>query len=277
MNKKLLAAIVLIACALIGAVIYIGVKSLEPRAYAPQLAITPEKTTPLAETTKLLQVNESSQDIPKAAAIATATNEETKQYTDALPHNINPATLKLNLLDIRAIPYKQNEVFVIERPSALIPSSAWIFNTKTKALTPIAEKEYGLMMRWFENGRYALMFSVGQAQTPSLIFTDAKTNQRLPVRFVTLPDKCAVYGEQPIIYCGVPKTLPPGVVLPDDYLKKKLYTDDRIMMIDIDATRVREISDAHTPLIDMYNPVVMDNALFFTNRRDEKIYKLPIK
>lgn len=277
MNKKLLVVIVLIACALIGIIIYIGIRSLEPRAYAPQPTAASEKITHPAETVKMPRIDESRQNTLQTATITAATNEEIKQYADALPRDINPATFKLNLLDVRAISYKSNEAFIIERPSALVPSSAWKFNAKTKALTPIAEREYGLMMRWFEAGRYALIFSVNQAQTPSLVFTDAKTNQRLPIRFVTLPDKCAVYGEQPVIYCGVPKALPPGAVLPDDYLKKKLYTDDRIMTIDIGAARVREISDAKTPVIDMHNPVVMDNALFFTNRRDEKIYKIPLE
>lgn len=275
MNKKLLIGIGIIIFTALGIIAYIGTQSLKPRAYAPQK--TDEKAplpAPSAQSSE--QADPLQQAAPQTALVTPATSEETRTYAAALPQDINPATLKINLLDVRAISYKPNEVFIIERPSALVPSSAWKFNLKTKTLIPIAEREYGLMIRWFDNGRYALMFSVSQTKKPSLVFTDAKTNRRLPLRFATLPNKCAVYGEQPMIYCGVPKTLPPGAILPDDYLKKKLYTDDAIIMIDIEGTRVRELSDENTPIIDVYNPAIINNALFFVNRRDEKIYKLPL-
>lgn len=288
MSKRLLIIIAIAIVFFIGIIMYFGIRALQPRSYAPQETITATATpSPSKKTTTLAPALSAlpTPSLPIAttlsaptATIIRATDEEIKQYTasTSTPRDINPAPFKLNLLDIRAVSYAPGKTFIIEKPSALIPSSIGEFNTKTKALTLIAEKELGLMMQWFMNGRWALRFSVNQARVPALVFIDTATREKIPLYFKTLPAKCTIAGKSPIVYCGVPLEIPPGIILPDDYLKKKFYSRDRIITIDMHGARVKELPIASDSPLDIYNPAVIHNALFFINRYDEKIYTLPL-
>ncbi len=295
MSKRILIIIAITIVFLIGIIMYFGVRALQPRAYAPHNTTTATATASPSEKTsektatpappvtryptpETQNLTPETQNLTITAVPTLATNEEIKQYTAATttPRDINPASFKLNLLDIRAVSYAPGKTFIIEKPSALTPSSIWEFNAKTKTLALIAEKELGLMMQWFMNGRWALRLNVNQARVPALVFIDTATREEIPLSVKTLPAKCAIAGKSPIIYCGVPLEIPPGIILPDDYLKRKFYSDDRIVKIDIQGTRMKELPIAGNNPLDIYNPAVIHNALFFINRYDEKIYTLPL-
>lgn len=287
MSKRFFWLIGISAIILIGVSIYFGLQALEPRTYLPQIVkntlpvtLTSSTTTPtLSAPAPAPTPPPTSTPLPKTAqktTLSLATNKEAEIYfATSTPREINPNTLKLNLLDVRATVYANDSIIITERPSAVITSSLWKFNPKTKTLTPIAEKERGLMATWSKNSRFALLFSLVAQSTPYLRFIDTKLGTVLPIHFTTLPTKCAVTDEQ-IMYCGAPKELPPRVILPDDYLKKKLYTDDTIIMIDVLGTRITTIPYESTTALDIYNPVRIGDALFFVNRLDEKVYKVEL-
>ena len=65
-------------------------------------------------------------------------------------------------------------------------------------------------------------------------------------------------------------------MLPDDYLKGKLNTDDRIVKIDFATPKVTEVWGGGADAMDIENPTIIGNDLFFTNRGDGTVWKLAL-
>jgi hypothetical protein len=78
------------------------------------------------------------------------------------------------------------------------------------------------------------------------------------------------------LYCGVPRSSSgfSSARLPDDYETMALFTSDNIYKI-ITATGVEQVlwSDA-TQNVDVSDVRFFNNALFFVNRYDQKLYGL---
>ncbi len=282
MNNKLLIAIATFTIITFGAVIYYGIAALAPRAYTPEEKKSPEQpeTSTLSDQlpppsgVSLLTLpaeNTTTSPTPELA-----TDEETAMYRKvSVVREMGSMPSPLNILDAQVSAYGKNTVIIAEKPSAAVPTSIWAFNTKTKTLTTIIDRKRGAMIAYSRNGNYLLTAHTNDnGRTLSLIFENVPKKEQRPLRFITLPSKCALHEDQPIVYCGIPQALPAGTILPDDYLKKKLYTDDRIVMVDFDNLKVQEIGKIGDDQIDVSYPLIIKNALFFTNRYDEKIYKL---
>lgn len=279
MNKIfLISSIGVIFLSILGGIVYYGINALQPATYT-SLTVPPpttfETSLPSPPTTIAA---------PPAAAPGTimlATNEEQQRYhsSAALPE-INPTPFKLPLLDITAMSYRPNEVFIIEKSSAAATASVWKYDVKKKTLAPIFENERGLAVSWLQNGNFTLTFALDAALQPSLVISNAATTQKLTLPFITLPEKCGMDPTQPIVYCAVPIDIPPGTTLPDDYWQKAFYSQDRILRIDMPASRVTEIMDEYPPIdggkLDAVTIVIDANNLFFTNRYDGKVYTLAL-
>lgn len=173
---------------------------------------------------------------------------------------------KVNLEDVEVVWIKPSEVFLVSKPSALIPTSAWSFNLKNKGLKYIFKNEPGLMLNWSGNGDYVLKFN------ERLSLVNNKSGQKINLPFLTMPSKC-VFDEE-VIYCAIPKTIPSNVVLPDDYLKHKFYSDDRILKITLNPTKTEILFNSPNIKIDALNLRLINQGLYFINRYDDKIYKL---
>ncbi len=178
--------------------------------------------------------------------------------------------------DTLAYPYGKTDVFVIERPSSLVRTSLWTISTSSKAVTRIAGPAFGLMARWSKNGRYVFTMNVDEAGALALSFIDTKLKTTTPLRIATLPSKCFIEDSAPIMYCGVPQGAPEGVVLPDDYLKNKFVSADRIVRIDFKTPKVTELWSGTSESLDIQNPAVIGKVLFFTNKTDDSVWKLAL-
>lgn len=285
MNKALFITTTIVLVALFGTVTYYGMQALEPHTYtppvnAPEVPIqptplpAPSKLTPKSPTPNALSVPNGLNPNSLAPRQVLATDEQLAYLATSTLREVNPEKLFFAPKDTRAFPYGKDNVFIIERPSALVPTSLWTINTTTKTVKRIAGPAFGLMARWSKNGRYILTMSVDKAQGTSLSFIDTKTNRATPLRLTTLPSKCFITDSTPTMYCGIPKNIPEGILLPDDYLKKKLRTDDRIMKIDFAAPKVTELWGGGAEPLDIENPTVIGTDLFFTNRTDDSVWKM---
>lgn len=293
MSRWLFITITVVLIALFGTVTYYGMQALEPHTYAPPLrpsgfegqASSTDITTPTVVETRPAMPSSAPPNILAPNFLnphsltpqqILATEDQLAYFATSTPREINSEKLPFAPKDAQAFPYGKDMVFVIERPSALVRTSLWTLNMKTKTVTLVAGPAFGLTARWSKNGRYVLVSTVDAAYAPSLSFIDTKMNRATPLRLATIPSKCFIQDTVAIIYCGVPKDIPQGTMLPDDYLKKKLNTDDRIIKIDFATPKVTEVWGGGTSPMDIENPAIIGNDLFFTNRVDDSVWKFPL-
>lgn len=194
------------------------------------------------------------------------------------------------------------------KPSAYVAGSVWTINpasasTAASALTQIASEVPGLDMIWSgatiaPTAPEELEFASGGASmggSLSLINTSGNTLQNL--KMVTLPSKClfasqiatttvvattpsstarVVATSTPYLFCGVPRdqsTLSYSH-LPDDYNQMSLFTADDIYQINLESGAISTIFDNDADSFDTSDVKYFDNALFFINRYDQKLYTI---
>ncbi len=287
MNKGLFIGVTVVLVALFGTVIYYGMQALEPHTYVPQGDViateTPIENTPAASfSLPVLPGLPPETAIPNSLEPSASptkvlnTDEQLAYLATSTMREVNAEKLFFAPKDTLAYPYGKTDIFVIERPSSLVRTSLWTINTSTKTVTRITGPSFGLMARWSKNGRYVFTMSVDEAGALSLSFIDIKLKTTTPLRIATLPSKCLITDSAPIMYCGVPQGAPEGVILPDDYLKNKFVSTDRIVKIDFKTPKVTELWNGTSDPLDIQNPALIGNVLFFTNKTDDSVWKLAL-
>ncbi len=161
----------------------------------------------------------------------------------------------------------------VSSPSADLASSLWSLDLKSKVLTPIAKDELGLVISWSKDGKQGLKLNNLDGIT-SLNLIDDTGNTLKTFSFITLPEKCALGTGK--MYCGAPKYIQPGLVLPDDYYKKAVYFKDDIYAIDLVGDSVALLVNGDEGLVDAYHPSIQENQLLFINRYDNLLYSLQL-
>ena len=97
---------------------------------------------------------------------------------------------------------------------------------------------------------------------------------RLP--FITLPEKCTIGDTN--LYCAAPVNITDKILLPDDYLKKKFYSDDVIYEYALDKKSIRTIFRlSQDSAIDAINLKIIGDKLFFINRYDNYVYSIDLE
>lgn len=181
---------------------------------------------------------------------------------------------KINQRDVELAWLKSSEILLlIFGPSADLPSSLWSINLTTKVLTPIIKEESGLVINWSEKGNWGLKFN-NFNRVPQFSLISDLGNVVKTFSFITLPEKCALGKDK--IYCGVPKFLRGGLVLPDDYYKKAVYFKDDLYLIDLATGDISLLYGGDETLIDAYHLTIKNNQLLFINRYDDKLYSLQL-
>ena len=294
MNKGLFIGVTVVLVALFGTVTYYGMQALEPHTYVPPTD-APIESIPTTDASITSLSLPELPGLPKEAIPSNSlepsvsltsnrlapikvlnTEDQLAYLATSTIRELNPDKLFFAPKDTQAFPYGKTDVFVIERPSSIIRTSLWTINTATKTVARIAGPSFGLMARWSKNGRYVFTMSTDGAGALSLSFIDTKLKNTTPLRIATLPSKCFIMDSAPIMYCGVPQGAPEGVVLPDDYLKNKFVSTDRIMKIDFKTPKVTELWNGVSESLDIQNPIIIGTDLFFTNKTDDSVWKLAL-
>lgn len=166
-----------------------------------------------------------------------------------------------------------SEIYLTQKPSFKTPGSLWSLALETKTLRSILKEEFGLMVNWSADSELGLKFSNRLRENElKLIDPDGRVLKNAP--FLTLPPKC--FLEERFVYCAVPREIPAGTILPDDYLKRQVYFDDRIISWDTESGEVKTIFDDSNLVLDIEGPTKTENKLFFINRYDRKLYSIAI-
>lgn len=281
MTRRAVLSIGVVVITVITGALYLAARTLSPRAYSPaesSLAnLTREEQSPEAAL-PLLPERTPAAVLPSAPSegIQLATDAERTAYAEAAPKPTDATSIPKGLIDVIAYSYGKKDVVIAERPSALVPSSVWKYDPSTRALSTLISEEKGAMFTRSSNGAFTLSSRTLTNGSISLIYEKTSSKERRPLRFATIPPKCFLEGDRAVLYCGVPASLPPRAVMPDDYLKRKFYTDDRIIRIDLEDIRVDEIPTETDISLDIYEPRNISGKLVFINRQDGLIYTLPL-
>lgn len=165
-----------------------------------------------------------------------------------------------------------DELYIMERPSALAQSRIWLLNLKTNALTLVLTPANGLTLVSGSNNDVLFRFS-----SPSnFAILNRALSMTQPFTYVTLPQKCD--GSSTAVYCFVPKNSAPFTSsnsMPDDYLMKKTYTSDDLYRLDLATggdTLILNGESADAPALDAYNVRSRGPSTYFINRYDGYLY-----
>lgn len=159
-----------------------------------------------------------------------------------------------------------------ERPSAFAPSSAWMINLSTDAVTALARATAGFAVEWF--GEQGLAFTGTSPRDGLLsIITADRTLTPLVLPGPTLPIKCAL-GE--LYYCAVPESIPQNIMLPDDYMMRKFISSDILYEIEPETGFVTRLFDGTTVPLDAIHLKRRGGSLYLLNRADQSIYRLTL-
>lgn len=203
---------------------------------------------------------------------------------------------KINLseVDISKNPYSTKKIFddfgiknallsyispqkliITERASFYYPGRVWQLNLKTLSFNLILAPESGLMLGFSQNKDVVFKYS-----SPFEFFVlDNNFQSKTANFFKTFPDKCTFSAST--TYCFVPDNIPwsgilPNTVLPDDYLKNKLYTIDTLNTIsEKDELGIVLIEESkNSERIDGRHPIAEGKNIYFINKYDNQLYRL---
>ena len=183
---------------------------------------------------------------------------------------------KILPLDVRLSFLYPSSLILAERPAASYESRVWKFDTTRKTLNLLFSRS-GFLIATTQTPAY-LLWSAGASE---FIVSDAETSSSaVPVPFVTFPEKCAATPEY--LACFAPRTLSslPPRIIPDDYLSGAFKTTDDLLLLDFSTLEIEALQDSTLSDVsfDGWHPRIreQDQALYFINRRDGKLYTTPL-
>lgn len=194
----------------------------------------------------------------------------------------------------------QGEFILSDKPTSQNAGSIWAFNSKTITLTPLVYETPGAEGIWSSNTAipYGLVFfndASGQGNALQLQAISGSLPTQ-PLSFSTLPSKCTFNTELMAaatstatstsaaatstpylaLYCGIPRSTSgfSSARLPDDYNTMALFTSDDIYKINTATGETQSLWSDGTQNMDVSDMKFFNNALFFVNRYDSKLYGL---
>lgn len=232
---------------------------------------------------------------------------------DISKSNAKPISVaKIHAEDMFSIWVSQNQILISDKESALYPGSLWSLNPVTKTITSFAGETLGLETIWDGASGMGLVFgtsNIRRGGNLSLFDTSGKNIQRMS--FLTLPSKCSFATEtkpaatssipiiganaisakiktaaippppiqQKFLYCAVPRDSEEfgSSQLPDDYLKRKLFTSDDFYKINLQDGSISAIFADPAANLDASNPKIFNQTLLFINRLDKRLYAISLK
>ena len=183
--------------------------------------------------------------------------------------------MSLNLKDFDLNWIEKDLVLLIPKPSALLKGEAWLISLKDKTIKLFTSGE-GLMIDWQKNKYQGLKIIVSKKQLVMSLID--KNGQEKTLNFSTFPDKCSL-ADSSQLYCAIAisQSVPiQALILPDDYLKKAVYSNDIVFKIDTaspTSTPEEILFSPDEAPIDASKLTKVGNSLLFVNRYDNKLYE----
>lgn len=166
-------------------------------------------------------------------------------------------------------------------PNVAEESSLQIVSTAGGEAKSVLNGKLGADYQWSPDGKQALVSSLisKENRVITLGLVDLLGDYR-DLGIPTLVSKCSWSVDNKTIFCALPGGIPAGSNMPNDYQEKKFTTQDTFWKINIttgNKERVVELADIKESY-DASNLFLSptENSLFFTNRRDGKLYRIAL-
>jgi hypothetical protein len=171
-------------------------------------------------------------------------------------------------------------LFIIEKPMKGYTGSVWKLDTKTLTLDTIKDKSDSLWIRWSPENTTAYIF---ESSNKFNILNGTTLVSMLPIPFKSLPNKCTQRGSMGV--CFVPQNRfleNQDIILPDDYLQKKEYTNDEAMIYNTNSEDFYSVFSGNSnniPPLDATSISLSSggDVISFVNRYDNYVYQAKIK
>ena len=171
-----------------------------------------------------------------------------------------------------------NTILLQTAPSGLAEGYLFVLSRSTGTLQRLLGPLFGLTSLPSPNGSRILISTTnasGRALRSSL-YTPA-TGDSLVLPFQTIPEKCVFTDDSRIVYCAVPRTLSPDIILPDSYLRGETHTADEVISFDIEKRGVETIfRDGDFDIANLIITKTRDR-IFFVDRNDGTLWGLQLK
>ncbi|MDP2705601.1 MAG: hypothetical protein Q8O49_00115 [bacterium] len=185
-----------------------------------------------------------------------------KLKTDQNPFAQEMLWRNFSFQDINLIFVAPQTIIISEKPMFSHQSRAWEFNTKTSEINLVFGPVNGLLLS--QTADRSLVMKFDNTNYLSIISPTQTAS------YQTLPEKCENAAEG--IYCFLPISWPEENNWPDDYFQKRLYTEDQLFIFNNEGNKIFNLDENEK--IDGLKPTVVNNSLYFLNRRDSSLYQL---
>ena len=170
-----------------------------------------------------------------------------------------------------------SKISLVQFPSGLAQNFLLTINPVSGALNQILDGVYGLIVNWSPSGKKFLYSSTdrfGRNLALQLFNENGDVIKRLQIN--TLADKCVWSQDNRIIYCTAPSIWPGENILPDDYYKGIIDTNDSFVRINTDNDEVNFIFEFIQ--IDTQDLILtpQEDYLIFINRKDGLLYSIKL-
>jgi len=135
---------------------------------------------------------------------------------------------------------------------------------------------------WSPSGNRVLMSWAQDPNGPKTVLSvmNSYGGEYKDLNFPSMVSKC-VWQDETTVICALPGTISGNAVMPDDYMREKIYTKDTLWKIDVQtgkSERAVELGDMNNSYdaVNLFLP--SDNrSLFFIDRKSGMLYKVGIK
>lgn len=170
-----------------------------------------------------------------------------------------------------------------DRPSAFEEASLYTIPAVGGTPKLIFSGKFGADFRWSPSGDHLLISNtIGKGGSDvRLGIANQQGGEFHTLQAPTIVSKTAWSKDGKTIYYALPLSLPENVVLPDDYYRKPLLTSDSFWKMNTETGRSERLvpPDEITGDFDSIDLFLdgEEEYLFFTNRRDDRLYRIPLR
>lgn len=211
--------------------------------------------------------------------------------------------LGVNVSDVDIIASSPEKILLVARSSAETEGAAWWVDLAKQTSQPALAGRVGLVINWNGAAGYGVAFAANKNRRGGTLSLLGRGGTVLhDLNFLTLPNKCTLISEERSakseelgqahstssgqatstegagLICAVPQDARAfaAAELPDDYFKRRLYTVDDFLSINLTTGDVSSLLNLEGLSLDADELRVYQNRLFFINRYDRRLYGLTL-
>jgi len=161
-------------------------------------------------------------------------------------------------------------------PSGQANGFVFLYSLKNNSFIKFLGPRFGLTVRWSPDAANVLVGSTNsEGLQYALTLLNASGDEIQRLDFITLPEKC-MWVNTKEFYCAVPNAFPNNAVMPDDYLRGEIFTQDRILSFNLDTQDTKLVFSGGAMDMDNLAVTQKKDYLIFLNRLDGIPWRLKL-